>query len=58
MHFDAIYLNLTSYQQCFYTLLCVCVYLVTQLYLTVCEWTLSRQAPLSIGIVQARIQSG
>ena len=25
MHFDAIYLNLTSYQQCFYTLLCVCV---------------------------------
>ena len=37
MHFHAIYLNLTSYQQCFYTLLCVCVYLVAQLCLTVCE---------------------
>ena len=35
--------------------LCAALYLVTQLCLSVTSWTVVRHAPLSMGILQARI---
>ena len=46
--------NLPSYSQSHYCITCVC-YLLSPVWLFVTPQTLARQAPLSMGIIQARI---